>query len=104
MAKESSPNPRLIEKYGLTWEMLPTEWLNDKEVWAALLPHMPITALIRNLAKMTDIGLLQPFSSAVNTVIDKLNINAIKRGRVHPIAILNAVTIYSRGYGNLCHR
>jgi 60 kDa SS-A/Ro ribonucleoprotein len=99
MAKESSPNPRLIEKYGLTWEMLPTEWLNDKEVWAALLPHMPITALIRNLAKMTDIGLLQPFSSAVNTVIDKLNINAIKRGRVHPIAILNAVTIYSRGYG-----
>ena len=27
------------------------------EVWEALLPHMGLTAMLRNLAKMTDVGL-----------------------------------------------
>ena len=31
-------------------------------MWEALLERMPMTAMIRNLGKMTSLGLLEPFS------------------------------------------
>lgn len=34
---EPQPSPITIEKYGLTREMVPTEWLRDPAVWDALL-------------------------------------------------------------------
>jgi 60 kDa SS-A/Ro ribonucleoprotein len=38
----------LIGRFRLSWEMLPTEALNQPEVWRALLdPGLPITALMR---------------------------------------------------------
>ena len=39
---------------------VPTQFLTDAEVWEALLEEMPMTALIRNLATMTRVGLLAP--------------------------------------------
>lgn len=90
----------LIETHNLPREAIPTNFLNEKKVWEALLPKMPMTAMIRNLAKMTSIGLLDPLTPEAGTVISKLgSAEALKRARVHPIAILSAMMTYNRGRG-----
>ena len=53
---------KLIDEFDLPREAIPTQWLNELEVWEALLQRMPLTALVRNLGKMTSIGLVKPFS------------------------------------------
>ncbi|MHA1720092.1 MAG: TROVE domain-containing protein [Promethearchaeota archaeon] len=101
LAKTSEkPNPKLIYDYGLTREMLPTEWLNNIDVWAALLENMPITAMIRNLGKMTNIGLLRPMSKETEKVVNTINNQQIlRKARVHPISILMALKTYENGRG-----
>jgi 60 kDa SS-A/Ro ribonucleoprotein len=42
---------KLITDYKLTREMIPTESLQHKEVWEALLQNMPLTAMVRNWAR-----------------------------------------------------
>jgi len=99
-AKEAiEPDITLITDYGLTREMVPTSWLNNVEVWGALLEKMPMTAMIRNLGKMSNVGLLKPMSKAVDKVVSKLNSENIKRARVHPLSILVALRIYQQGHG-----
>ena len=51
---------KLIEEYDLTWEMVPTAMLKEKEVWKALSKRMPLTALLRNLATLTRVGVIAP--------------------------------------------
>lgn len=90
----------LIEENNLSREMIPTKWLNEPEIWGALLPKMPLTALIRNLGKMTSIGLLKPMSSEVSTATGKItNLDYIRKSRLHPLSILVALKIYSQGHG-----
>ena len=60
-----------IRSHGLVREHIPTPFLNVKKVWSALNQNMPITALIRNLAKMTAIGLLDD-AAEVKKVCDTL--------------------------------
>ena len=44
----------LIETYGFPREVVPTDMLNEKDIWDALInQNMGYTALIRNLGKMT---------------------------------------------------
>ncbi len=92
-----------IESYGLTREAIPTNWLNEVSVWDALLRSgrgMPLTAMIRNLGKMTSIGLVTPFSEASSFIRERLgNAEAITRARVHPMAVLVALRTYSQGRG-----
>ena len=47
---------QLIKEHGLVREHLSQAMLQKKEVWAALLPDMPIMAVVRNLAMMTKHG------------------------------------------------
>lgn len=90
----------LIDTYGLTREMIPTQWLNETDVWSALLPKMPLTALIRNLGKMTNVGLLKPMSTEAGIVVSKLSDkDYILKSRLHPLSILVALKTYQQGYG-----
>src|SRR5688572_20969326 len=92
---------KLITEFDLPREAIPTQWLNEVAVWDALLAKMPRTAMIRNLGKMTSIGLLKPFSEAKGIVLRKLtDETALKRARVHPLAILIAQKIYAQGKGD----
>lgn len=102
MAKASpKPDADLIVRYGLTREMIPTDWLGDAAVWEALLEKMPLTAMIRNLGKMTNVGLLKPMSQAAAKVKQSLsNVDALRKARIHPIAILTAIKIYEQGHGD----
>lgn len=91
---------RLIREAGLPRECVPTEHLNDPAVWDALLETMPMMAMVRNLAKMTSVGLLKPSSKATHKVVDRLsNGEAIRKSRLHPLAILLASATYNSGQG-----
>lgn len=88
----------LITQYRLPREVIPTSYLTKPEVWEALLPHMGLTAMIRNLATMTRIGLLGPLANANDFVIEQItNGEKLKRSRVHPIQVLSALMTYSSG-------
>jgi 60 kDa SS-A/Ro ribonucleoprotein len=90
----------LITEYRLPREAIPTEHLTQPKVWEALLPHMGLTAMIRNLGTMTKIGLLAPLAEANKAIIASLgNADAIHKSRVHPMAILTALKTYSSGHG-----
>jgi len=90
----------LICEHHLTRESIPTEFLNDRDVWEALLTAMPLTAMLRNLGKMTSIGLVAPASNAASTIAARLgDADTLKRARVHPFSILLALTTYAAGRG-----
>jgi 60 kDa SS-A/Ro ribonucleoprotein len=90
----------VIRIYKLTREMIPTELLTSAEVWDALLDGMPLGALVRNLGVMSKVGLLVPGSAAANTVIARLgDRGALRRARVHPVALLAALRTYAQGRG-----
>jgi 60 kDa SS-A/Ro ribonucleoprotein len=90
----------LIKEFNLPREVLPTEWLTEPEVWEALLENMPMTAMIRNLATMTRIGVLKPMGGSTTRVADRLyDREKLKKARIHPIQVLAALRTYSSGTG-----
>lgn len=90
----------LINETNLPRECVPTDFLNSAEVWEALLQRMPMTAMIRNLGKMSSVGLIRPLSAASLKVANALADEAtLVRARVHPLALLVALTTYARGSG-----
>ncbi|KAH1167088.1 60 kDa SS-A/Ro ribonucleoprotein [Mauremys mutica] len=91
----------LIEEYKLVREHLQTNHLKSKEVWKALLQEMPITAMLRNLGKMTANSVLEPASPEVAIVCERLrNEKLLKKARIHPFHVLVALKTYKTGHGN----
>jgi 60 kDa SS-A/Ro ribonucleoprotein len=92
---------RLIREHRLPREAVPTEWLGQAGVWEALLEtDLPMTALIRNLATMTRLGLLTPSGDATRRVMARLGDRSrVRSARVHPIAVLAALKTYAQGKG-----
>ena len=123
---------RLINTAGLCREQLPSQLFKHRKIWEALLlskgangkgKGMPITALIRNLGKLStaEIGIIDPnynpdrtpsaTFAAANTqwggvhptehIIRRLtNAHDIKYSRVHPYNILVAMMTYKKGSGD----
>ena len=90
----------LVREYGLPREAVRTEHLTSPEVWEALLADMPMTALIRNLATLTRVGVVAPRSAGTRKVVEQLgDAERIRRARVHPIALLAALRTYEAGRG-----
>lgn len=83
----------------LPWEAFPTEALNDRHVWECLLSSdsVPYGALVRQLPRLTRIGLLgDPAAKAC--VVEKLTSHArIAASRMHPVNLLNALVSYRSG-------
>ena len=92
---------QLIREHRLPREAVPTQFLSAQEVWEALLEtDMPMTALIRNLATLTRVGLLVPGSDALVHVLAKLgDAQRLRAARIHPIAVLAALKTYAQGKG-----
>ncbi len=90
----------IVHDAKLPREAVPTQWLNHATMWEALLPNMPMTALLRNVATMTRVGLLRPGSDATKRVVAQLRDGArLRKARVHPLAVLAALNTYRKGYG-----
>ena len=100
-AKTANPKAlaALIRAHDMTWEMVPSEQLDKPEVWEALAEHMPLTALVRNLATLTRVGTIAPMKSA--WVCERLNAIGNARTedftRIHPINVLSALLTYRSG-------
>jgi 60 kDa SS-A/Ro ribonucleoprotein len=91
---------KYVEQHDLPWEALPSEVLRHPVVWEALLPKMGLTALIRNVGRLTDIGLIKPMSDTTNLVVSRLtDQDNLLRSRVHPFTVLLAQTTYAAGRG-----
>ncbi len=92
---------KLIKEYNFPREVLATDLLKSKEVWSALLADMPPTALIRNLGKLTSLGLLGPLTAETKAAVAKLtDKEALRKARVHPFQILLALEQYRQGHGD----
>jgi len=87
-----------IRSYGLTREMIPTRALAFPDVWEALLERMPPMAMVRNLANMSKVGLLTPFSDAERTVVSRLDRAGVERSRLHPMHFFLAGRTYAGGH------
>jgi 60 kDa SS-A/Ro ribonucleoprotein len=91
---------RLIEEYpGLPWEALPDEATSQADVNRALIEAgMPVTALIRNLPKLTRLGVIAPMSTHLRLVTERLtDAELLRKGRVHPLALMVAAKVYASG-------
>lgn len=97
-----SETVELIERFGrrLPREALRTEHVNQPDVQRALIDAgIPMTALIRNLANYTRSGVLDATGEYTQKVVEQItNGEALRKARVHPIAILIAMRTYSAGY------
>lgn len=91
----------LVTEYGLSWEMLPNAALTEAVVWEALLDKgMPPTALMRQLPRLTRLGLLEPTAARTAAVAERLtDPNRLRTGRVHPLNVLVAQRTYASGRG-----
>lgn len=101
---QNCTNPKqlvnIIQDYKLPHEAIPTEFKNHPAVQEALLAHMPIGALVRNLGNFSKSGLLAPLSDAEKLVVDKLSSeDQIQRSRIHPLGVLLALRTYGSGHG-----
>jgi len=102
-AQTASPREvaRMItDGVGLSWEMLPDSALAEPVVWEALLDaDMPQTALIRQLPRLTRLGLLDPFGHRATAVAVQLTSpERLRQARVHPISVLLAQRTYASGH------
>jgi 60 kDa SS-A/Ro ribonucleoprotein len=89
-----------IKQHSLVREHMPTTMLGLTSVWSALLEKMPLTAMIRNLGKMSEINLLTVDSEAEKRIVDRLkNREQLQRARIHPFNVLVALETYKRGQG-----
>jgi 60 kDa SS-A/Ro ribonucleoprotein len=80
-------------------EAIPTE----KQTVAVLeqaLPNLGLTALIRNLGRYTEKGILASLSANTKMIVEKLNdMEALRKARIHPLQVLAALAVYKQGHG-----
>ncbi len=80
------------------WEYLPSGFLASAAVWEALVPHLGMTALLRNLARLTRLGVLGPFAPANAVVAERLlSADALRGARIHPMDVFLALRVYNSG-------
>jgi 60 kDa SS-A/Ro ribonucleoprotein len=87
----------LVERHRLTWEMLPDAALREPDVWRALIAAgLPQTALLRQLPRLTRLGVLTGDTRAA-VVAQLTDPQRLRGGRVHPVAVLVAQATYAGG-------
>lgn len=89
---------QLIAEFKLSHEMVPNELKNSPAVWEALLQDMNVGALVRNLRKLTQVGLLTAGSSSLAKTRELLTDQAgLQRARLHPLRVMMARRAYVSG-------
>lgn len=93
--------PNLVRKYRLSWEMLTDEAVNDVKVWDALLDNgVPATALMRQLPRLTRLGMLPAMGGRTVEVAALIqDSERLVKARVHPVNVLIAQATYAQGHG-----
>ena len=91
---------RLIEDYRLPMELIPSE-KQTKGVYERMVETAGLTWIIRNLGNLSKQGVLATGQYAgIKKVVGRItDAAAIRKARVHPLAILVAAKTYARGSG-----
>lgn len=93
----------ILRNQYLPWEALPDSAMNDMAVWEQMVMNgMPIGALVRQLPRLTNVGLLgfnagQEFRRDIVELLT--NAEAVEKSRIHPIQVLVALKTYASGRG-----
>jgi 60 kDa SS-A/Ro ribonucleoprotein len=90
----------ILDRYpSLSWEMLPDAAIGEADVWAKLIGNgLPQTALMRQLPRLTRLGLLAPMSGTLDTVVRQLtDPDRLAKARIHPVNVLVAARTYASG-------
>jgi 60 kDa SS-A/Ro ribonucleoprotein len=91
----------ITDNADITWEMVPTSFLADADVLLALAQNMGLTAVIRKLGVLTARGVISPMSAGAKLITSKLSdVEALRKQRVHPITLLQALKQYQKGAGD----
>lgn len=105
-AKTATPERvlELIEAQPLSWEMLRDDLVTRPDVWETLVNcgRVPTGALLRQLPRLTRLGLLQPLASrnVLEDVVRRLtSADELKKARLHPLTVLTAHATYAAGSG-----
>lgn len=120
LSDESAPVPDVIERHAaalraetpehtaalvsdaggkLSWEMVRSDHLRSPEVWKAFIPNMGVTALIRNIARFSNLNMFEDpvtITAVTNRLVDA---EQLRRARVHPLQVLIAQSTYAQGHG-----
>lgn len=98
-AETPAETAKLVREFNLPREALQPDHLTTVDVWRAMLEQgMPFTALVRNLANMTRLGVID--GEYRRLVLDRLSDGeVIRRSRIHPLQVLMALGTYARGVG-----
>jgi hypothetical protein len=88
----------LIRSGRLVREHVPTTLFGSKEIWITLLETMPLEALLRNLGKLTQIGVVAEKHREI--VARLVNQAEVLKARIHPIKVLVASKVYTNGCGD----
>lgn len=89
---------QVVTERKVPWEFLPDAVLTAPEVWDALVDTVGMTALLRNLARMTRIGALKPLGDATRRAAARLtDQDALAKGRIHPFDVFLALRVYASG-------
>jgi 60 kDa SS-A/Ro ribonucleoprotein len=92
----------VLDKVDLPWEALPDSAMNDPQVWAKMLDHgMPIRALVRQLPRLTNLGLINQMGGThtdkvIRQLLDPV---AVSKSKIHPFNVLVALKTYKQGHG-----
>jgi 60 kDa SS-A/Ro ribonucleoprotein len=92
----------IIRSSNLPREAIPDTRLKSAVVWRALLyagGGMPMTALVRNLNRMTASGMFDGSFNATEVCQRLTDAGELRAARIHPIAILSALRTYAKGCG-----
>ena len=90
---------RLVREHRLSWEMLPDAALGETAVWDALLDvGVPQTALMRQLPRLTRLGMLPDLGGRTDEIVAQLTDgDRLRSARVHPVNVLVAQRTYASG-------
>jgi hypothetical protein len=98
--KDAATAVALMEKNKkIQREHLPTELLNTPQIWNTLLSGMGMTALVRNLGKLSQVGIASTRSQDIIKMLT--DPKSVKDSKVHPLQVLVGMKTYSQGKGDL---
>lgn len=83
----------------LPWETIPTQFLKSSDVWKTLFYNGQVKgqALLRNITRLSRIGAFSDMKFAGDYAKALTDKDMLRKTRVHPINVLNALVTYTEG-------
>jgi 60 kDa SS-A/Ro ribonucleoprotein len=83
----------------LPWEAIPTQFLNEPEVWKKLFYNNQLNgqALVRNITRLARINAFNDLRFAADYAERLTDVEMIRKTRLHPVNFLNALVVHEEG-------